>query len=218
VSGPASDNPNVTMGEQAALLETGIEVQLSDELAALRDRIVEAFGDISFGVSGFRGELTLELPADRIVDVLRFCRDDADVACELLADLSAVHWPGGKLESGAEETTGWPTYTEERAGRIEIDYVLYSVANAHRFRLRTSVDDVEPGIASATSLYRSANFMEREVFDFFGVRFDGHPDLRRIEMPDEWEGHPHRKDYPLGGVEVEYKGGATIPPPDERSY
>lgn len=212
------DNPNVTLGEQAELIESDIAVQLSDELTAVRDHLVEAFGDIDFVVSGFRGELTLELPPERVVDVLTFCRDDAEIGCELLADLSAVHWPGGKLESKAEETTGWPTYTEERPGQIEIDYVLYSVANNHRFRLRTRVPDDEPRIATATGVYKSANFMEREVYDFFGVVFDGHPDLRRIEMPDEWVGHPQRKDYPLGGVEVEYKHGATIPPPDERSY
>jgi NADH-quinone oxidoreductase subunit C len=66
-------------------------------------------------------------------------------------------------------------------------------------------------------IYRSADVMEREAYDFFGVDFEGHPDLRRILMPDEWEGHPLRKDYPLGGVEVQYHG-ATVPPPDQRSY
>jgi NADH-quinone oxidoreductase subunit C len=212
------DNPNVAVTEQTAQIEAGLAIQLSPQLAAVRDRIVEAFGsDVVTGVLGFRGELTLELVADRITDVLRFCRDDADLRCELLADLSGVHWPGGLKQTKSQETTGWPTFEEEQAGRIEVDYILYSITHDHRFRLRVFVPDTDPRLPSAVDLYASASFMEREVYDFFGVDFTGHPDLRRILMPDEWEGHPHRKDYPLGGVEVQYHG-ATIPPPDQRSY
>jgi NADH-quinone oxidoreductase subunit C len=214
-------NPNVTLGQQARIVETRLpEPQLADALAAVRDRIVEAFADRGardWGVLGFRGELTIVVPPDRIVDVLTFCRGEEEIGCELLADLSGVHWPGGLVEAHAEETTGWPTYAEEREGRIELDYILYSLAHNHRFRLRVNLPDDEPRIASAVAVYRSADVMEREVYDFFGVVFDGHPNLTRIQMPDDWEGHPHRKDYPLGGVEVAYKG-ATVPPPDERRY
>jgi NADH-quinone oxidoreductase subunit C len=128
-----------------------------------------------------------------------------------------VHWPGGEVREQAHETTGWPTLVSEREGRIEVDYILYSITHNHRFRIRVQVPDVDPQLPSATDVYASANFMEREAYDFFGVRFTGHPDLRRIHMPDEWEGHPQRKDYPLGGVEVTYKG-ASVPPPDERKY
>jgi NADH-quinone oxidoreductase subunit C len=214
-------NPNVTLGQQGVIRETQLpEVQLSEQLAAVRDRILGAFADggaAEWPVSGFRGELTVGVPAARIVDVLAFCRDDEEVRCELLADLSGVHWPGGTVEAHPEETTGWPTYAEERSGTIELDYVLYSLTHNHRFRLRATLPDDGPRIASAVPVYRSAHIMEREVYDFFGVVFDGHPNLTRIEMPDDWVGHPHRKDYPLGGVEVQYKG-ATVPPPDERRY
>jgi NADH-quinone oxidoreductase subunit C len=210
-------NPNVTLGQQGDLIDANVVVQLSDELAAVRDRIVAAFDDVEIGVSGYRGELTLDVPAERVVDVLRFCRDDEDVRCELLSDLSAVHWPGGTHEVKAQETTGWPTYSEEREGRIDVLYLLSSIAHNHRFRVRTSLPDVEPTLPTAEQVYGSAHIMEREVFDFFGVRFDGHRNLKRIEMPEDWVGHPQRKDYPLGGVDVLYKG-ASVPPPDERRY
>jgi NADH-quinone oxidoreductase subunit C len=210
-------NPNVTLGQQAVIREAQLpEAQLSEQLAAVRDRVLAAFGD-DLPVLGFRGELTVVVPPSRIGAVLALCRDDDELRCELLADLSGVHWPGGEVEVQPQETTGWPSYTEQREGTIELDYVLLSLTHGHRFRLRVNLLDENPHVASAVDVYRSANVMEREVYDFFGVVFDGHPNLTRIEMPDGWEGHPHRKDYPLGGVEVQYKG-ATVPPPDERRY
>ena len=84
-----------------------------------------------------------------------------------------------------------------------------------RLRLETQVSLEHPHVASVTGVYPTADFHERETWDMFGVVFDGHPGLTRILMPDDWDGHPQRKDYPLGGVPVEYKG-AQIPPPDER--
>lgn len=212
---PRMDHPDVSAEEAQKLRESAIDVQLSQRLAALRDHVVAAFGGLE--VTGFRGELTLHAQPAQIIDLLRFCRDDETVRCELLADLNCVHWPGGTLEIQAQETTGWPTYSEEQAGRLDVDYVLYSLTHNHRFRVRVSLPDEDPAIASATAVYGSANFMEREAYDFFGVRFEGHPNLTRTHMPDDWEGFPLRKDYPLGGVDVAYKG-ATIPPPDQRKY
>jgi NADH-quinone oxidoreductase subunit C len=211
------ETPNLAAGEHIAGIEHDLEVALPEPLRALRDRLVEAFPGSE--ALGFRGELTLLVAAERIVDVLRFCRDDDDLRCELLADLSCVHWPGGRKVASAQETTGWPAYeVGEEEGRIDVDYVLYSVAHNHRLRLRVSVpDDERARVPSVTKLYRSALFMEREAFDFFGVIFEDHPNLTRIQMPEDWEGHPQRKDYPLGGVDVQYKG-AVIPPPDQRRY
>lgn len=191
--------------------------QLSPALQRLREALVAGLPDAS--TSEHRGELTLHVDADRLLDVLRFCRDDQAVRCELLSDISAVHWPGGIIQESDQETTGWPTYTHvQEQGRFDLNYVLRSVSRHHWFRLQVQVSD-EPGtsVASATPLYSSANFMERELFDMAGVIFDGHPSLTRVHMPEDWDGHPHRKDYPLGGVEVMYKG-VTIPPPDERDY
>lgn len=201
---------------QTGLRESGLDLGLPDRLRALRDHILARCDDLE--VLSFRGELTLVASPATLLEVLGFCRDDPDVACELLADLSGVHWPGETVTEQTHETTGWPTFAQERAGRIEVDYILRSLRHNHLFRIRLEVpDDGEPHLPSATGLYASANVMEREVWDFFGIRFDGHPNLVRILMPDEWEGHPHRKDYPIGGVEVQYKG-TTVPPPDERKY
>jgi len=82
-------------------------------------------------------------------------------------------------------------------------------------RVEVSAPDSDPHIPSVCSVYPGNDWHERETWDFFGIIFDGHPGLTRIEMPDDWPGHPQRKDYPLGGIPVEYKG-AQIPPPDER--
>ena len=215
--GPGSANPNMAGGEASRLRErTRPERPLSDELAALRDHIVAAFDGLT--VDAFRGELTLICQPEQLVELVAFCRDDPDVRCEMLSDLSGVHWPGGTRVEKATETTGWPSYESEDVGRIEIDYILRSITHNHWLRVRTSVpDDDTAAIDSVWELYRSADFMERELYDMFGVVVRGHPNLERILMPEEWEGHPHRKDYPLGGVDVQYKGG-VIPPPDQRSY
>lgn len=191
-------------------------IELTPHLRRLRDHLLGAFPALS--ATAYRGELTVHVAPSDLLPVLAFCRTDPGLACELLSDLSAVHWPAGIAENNDQETTGWPTYVEVNDdGRIEVDYIVRSVSLTHWFRLRTEVPDTDPRLPSATAEYSSANFMEREVFDMAGVHFEGHPNLARIMMPDDWEGHPHRKDYPLGGVEVMYKGH-TISPPDERDY
>jgi NADH-quinone oxidoreductase subunit C len=214
---PGSGNPNMASGEATKLRAGGVpERQLDETLTRVRDRIVGQFDGLE--VLGFRGELTVICAPEQVPDILWLCRDDDELSCELLADLSAVHWPGGPRQEVAAETTGWPSYeTDDGPGRIELDYMLRSLRHNFVFRLRTFVPDDEPVMATVTDIYGSADFMEREAYDMFGVHFDGHPDLRRILMPDEWKGHPQRKDYPLGGVEVQYEG-ATVPPPDQRSY
>jgi NADH-quinone oxidoreductase subunit C len=92
---------------------------------------------------------------------------------------------------------------------------LTSLTYRRRVRLEVSVSLDDPHVPSLTALYPTADWQERETYDMFGIVYDGHPSLTRIMMPDDWDGHPQRKDYPLGGVPVQYKG-ATIPPPDER--
>lgn len=218
--GPGSANPNMAGAEASRLrAQRRPALALSEELGALRDHIVAAFPEGTIEVEAAFGELTLIVDPDRVHELLAFCRDDPEVRCELLSDLSGVHWPGGERVEAATETTGWPRYeVAEEQGRLEVDYVARSITHNHWLRVRTAVPDTpEAALPTVTDLYAAANFMEREVFDMFGVRFEGHPDLTRILMPEEWDGHPHRKDYPLGGVDVQYKGG-VIPPPDQRSY
>ena len=207
---PAADTANVpdrTHGLTGTALTT-------DELA---ERVAAAFDDVRTEI--IRDELTVHVAPDQLTDIIRWCRDDAEVSCELLADLSGVHWPAGDMVVERQPaTTGWPDYRVSReVGAIEVIYVLRSVSRNHWFKVSTSTPDTEPQLDSVTSIYETANFHEREVFDFFGVEFVGHPNLTRILMPDDWLGHPHRKDYPLGGVDIEYQNDKFIPPPDERS-
>jgi NADH-quinone oxidoreductase subunit C len=106
-------------------------------------------------------------------------------------------------------------YPDDHDRELHAVYHLLSMTFNRRIRVEVSVPDADPHIPSIVSIYPTNDWHERETYDMFGIVFDGHPALTRILMPDDWPGHPQRKDYPLGGIPVEYKGG-TIPPPDER--
>ncbi|MFA9432732.1 NADH-quinone oxidoreductase subunit C [Egicoccus sp. AB-alg2] len=183
----------------------------------LRERVLARFPGLR--VDEHRGELTIFVEPDQLVEVMTFCRDDEELACELLSDLSGVHWPAGDHVIERQiSTTGWPEYRVSREqGVIEVDYVLRSVRRNHWLRLSVGTPDDAARLPSVTSIYPTANFHEREVYDMFGVEFTGHPNLIRILMPDDWLGHPQRKDYPLGGVEIDYENDKFIPPPHERN-
>lgn len=182
----------------------------------IRATITARFPDVRAHVA--HGELTFFVDPAQLRELMAFCRDAPELACDYLVDLSGVHWPAGELAIERQPaTTGWPAYRTSRTeGMIEVLYVLRSLRHNHWFRVITATPDDDPRLPSVTDIYPTANFHEREVYDFFGVRFDGHPDLRRILMPDDWVGHPHRKDYPLGGVDIPYKHDKVIPPPDRR--
>ncbi len=206
-------NPPEVAGEAPS---SGADARPTMDLAAIEKRVQDRFGDVA---SDLRfGELSLYVRPSQLLDVLAFCRDDEVVDAKWLADLAGVHWPAGDHSIERQpSTTGWPTYRIDREqGVIEVDYVLRSHTHHHWFRLVVAVDDAKAVLPSVTALYPTANFLEREVHDMFGVTFEGHPDLRRILMPDDWVGHPHRKDYPLGGVDVEYHNDKFIPSPQER--
>ncbi|WP_166845511.1 NADH-quinone oxidoreductase subunit C [Isoptericola sp. BMS4] len=142
-------------------------------------------------------ELTLHVARAHLLAVCRALRDDQDLRFELCLGVSGVHYPH---DAGRE---------------LHAVYHLTSVTHGRRVRLEVAVADDDPHVPSATPVYPACDWHERETWDFFGIVFDGHPGLTRIEMPDDWPGHPQRKDYPLGGIPVEYKG-ATVPPPDTR--
>ncbi|MFF0494192.1 NADH-quinone oxidoreductase subunit C [Nocardia sp. NPDC004068] len=168
----------------------------------LVDRLREALPDNGFDAAVekivvFRGELTLHIRRAHLPAVARVMRDDAALRFELCLGVSGVHYPD---ETGRE---------------LHAVYHLTSITHGRRLRLEVAAPDDDPHIPSLYAVYPTTDWHERETYDFFGILFDGHPSLTRITMPDDWRGHPQRKDYPLGGIPVEYKG-ARIPPPDQR--
>ncbi|HIT75550.1 MAG TPA: NADH-quinone oxidoreductase subunit C [Candidatus Avipropionibacterium avicola] len=162
------------------------------------DRLVELRPELGEPVVVVhRGELTLHIPREQLSPVAKLLRDDPQLRFEFCSGVSGVHYPSD-------------------TGR-ELHAVIHLVSMTHNRRIRVEVacPDSDPHIPSIVPTYPAADWHERETWDMFGIVFDGHPGLTRILMPDDWPGHPQRKDYPLGGVDVEYKG-ATIPPPDQR--
>lgn len=185
-------------------------------LEALAERIVNGFGAVTTEIA--HGELTVHVAPERLHALMAFLRDDPETTCGVLSDLAGVHWPAGEdVIERQPATTGWPAYRVQRdTGVVEVAYIVRSMERNHHLRVVVGLDDENPVVDSVTDLYPTANYHEREVFDMFGVKFDGHPNLARILMPDDWIGHPQRRDYPLGGVEVEYVGDRFIPSPSER--
>lgn len=150
-------------------------------------RLKEKFASSIIDVVEFRGEVTVTVKKDSILDVLLFLKQSLQY--NLLTDVTAVDYLGKKEE------------------RFMMVYQLYSIPNKDRLRIKTPVTEADCTVPSATQVWRTANWLEREVFDLFGITFDKHPDLRRILMTDDWVGHPLRKDYPLQGLDREpYKG------------
>jgi NADH-quinone oxidoreductase subunit C len=144
-----------------------------------------------------RGEITFFVRREDLVAMARILRDSEALRFELLSGVSGVHYP------------------DDHGRELHAVYHLLSMTHNRRIRLEVTAPDADPHVPSVCATYPTADWHERETFDFFGIVFDGHPALTRIQMPDDWPGHPQRKDYPLGGIPVEYKGG-TIPPPDQR--
>ena len=167
-----------------------------DEVADALEEAYPGFADAIEKVVVDRGELTLHIKPERIAEVAQTMRDDESLRFELCSSVSGVD------------------YLNSDARRLHVTYQLTSMTYRRRVRLEVAIP-VGGTVPSVTSIYPTADWQERETYDMFGVVFTGHPNLTRVLMPDDWEGHPQRKDYPLGGVPVEYKG-ASIPPPDQR--
>jgi NADH-quinone oxidoreductase subunit C len=153
------------------------------EGAAILDRLRARFDAAVPETHAHRGDHTALVDREAIVDVLRFCRDDAELRFDMLSDLTAVDFlkfPG-----------------REDGPRFEVVYHLYSLPHNHRVRLKVRVDEDDPVVPTAVPVWPIANWLEREVWDMFGIRFDGHPDPRRLLMYEQFVGHPLRKDYPI---------------------
>ncbi len=159
--------------------------------------VAKSTSDVIEKVVVHRGEITFHVVRGQLATLARHLRDDPHLRFELCSSVSGVHYPA---DSGRE---------------LHAVYHLQSMTYNRRIRLEVSAPDSDPHIPSIVATYPAADWHERETYDMFGIVFDGHPALTRILMPDDWPGHPQRKDYPLGGIDVEYHG-ATVPPPDQR--
>ena len=166
-----------------------------DDVADDLERAYPEFSTAVERVVVDRGELTLHIKREKLVEVAKILRDS--LKFEMCMGVSGVHYPNNV---GRELVAVYP---------------LLSITNNRRIRLEVTVPDSDAHIPSLVEVWAGNNWHERETFDMFGIIFDGHPGLTRILMPDDWQGHPQRKDYALGGIPVEYKG-ATIPAPDNR--
>ena len=175
-----------------------------DNTVDILEELIEADGlkveEVIEKVVVDRGELTIFIVRDHIARVAKYLRDDADLRFELCLGTNGVHYPS---DEGRE---------------LHAIYPLMSITYNRNIRLEVTCPDGDPHIPSIVSVYPANDWQERETWDLIGIIFDGHPSLTRTALPDDWVGHPQRKDYPLGGVPVEYEG-ATVPPADtRRSY
>ncbi len=166
-------------------------------LAAKTVELVRSkFGEAVLEVVEHRGETTIVLSPEKVPTVAKFLRDHAALRYNFMADLTAVDWP-------------------EREPRYDVVYHLMSTRTRAVVRLKTRVGqpgEEHPAVPTVSTVWPTANWYEREVYDLFGITFTGHPDLRRILMPDDWTSHPLRKDYPLTGVELpEPHWGGQVP-------
>ncbi len=172
-----------------------------ERLKELADRVSERIPEASVTAEVAMDMAVLVCSPDHVADVLRLARDD--FGFDMLTDVSCVDWL-------------------PRDPRYDVNYHLLSLTRMERLRVKLHIADAEaPTVPSVVPVYPGANWHEREVFDFFGIVFSGHPNLKRILMPDEWIGHPLRKDYPVGGVPVEYRiepayVGSNVVPADSR--
>jgi NADH-quinone oxidoreductase subunit C len=148
-------------------------------------KLQRELGESVLGFEEFRGQTSVTLDSEAIVNACQMLRDDPDLDFNFLAALTAVDY--------------WPSEP-----RFKIVYQLYSLANKEFIGLRVPLSNESPEISTIESIYPNANWHEREVFDMFGVTFTDHSDQRRIIMPYDWEGHPLRKDYPLGYEEIQF--------------
>lgn len=146
----------------------------------IAERLKEQFPFDVLDLASFRDQVHVTVKRDRIIDICNYVHKDPDISMDYLSDLCGIDYPGRRL-------------------RFEVVYNLYSLKYRHRIRIKALIPENDPSIDSVVPIWKGANWHEREACDMFGIIFNGHPDLRRILMPEDWEGYPLRKDYPLQG-------------------
>jgi len=154
------------------------------ESMAIADRLQARFPEEILQRFSFHGQNGVGIRPARVVEILGWLRDSEETQMDHLRSLCGVD--NARRKNGG-------------LGRFEVVYNLYSISLRHEIRLRAQLADAEPCIDSVVSLWPGANWLERETYDLMGIRFNGHPDLRRVLLPEDWEGHPLRKEYPLRG-------------------
>lgn len=170
-----------------------------DEVHDALEEAYPQFKDAILRVVVDRGEITFYIRREHIAEVCKKLRDDPALRFEFCSSVSGVDYP-------------------DQPERLHVCYHLLSMTYRRRIRLEVAASEKDPHVPSVTGVYPTADWQERETYDMFGVIFDGHPHLTRVLMPDDWEGFPQRKDYPLGGIHVEYKGADIAPPDERRAY
>ncbi len=159
-----------------------------DPVEALKSK----FPDDVLDIKEFRGETTIVVKSQSIEGVCRYLRDTPGLIFNFLSDISPVDY--------------YPDYS--RPGRFGVSYHIYSLLYNRRMRVKTFLSEDDPTVPTITTIWPAANWLEREAHDMMGISFEGHPDLRRLLMPDDWFGHPHRRDYPLGYETIQFSFNA----------
>jgi NADH-quinone oxidoreductase subunit C len=158
---------------------------MSEQVMGLANKLKAQFPDAVAEIEEFRGDVTVTVERKEIAKVCQFCHDSEGFEFNLLSDLCGIDY--------------YPN-----TPRFGVSYVLYSLPCNHTLRLKITVPEDDPLVPTVTGVWPGSNWQEREVYDMFGLTFEGHPDMRRVLMPFDWTGHPLRKDYPLGYEEVQF--------------
>jgi len=178
---PAAPPASAAPPKPAAPAKVNLTAEVdSPALRAVKEKFPQAIQSVSF----YAGEVTLLLDKDSLLPVCRFLKEDPGLRLDYLSNLCGVDYP-------------------DREKRFEVVYHLFSISLRHRINLKIQLADQEPA-PSVVNIWRTANWHEREAFDLLGIPFEGHPDLRRILLADEWQGHPLRKEYPTRGYDRDH--------------
>lgn len=163
----------------------------------LRDFFQNNYTEYLIKEEKFRGDVSFYIKKDALFNICQALQEDIELDFKLLADITSVDWLN---------------HDKERDGRFEVIYNLYSIKNKYRCFIKVLLDGENPEIDSVIDLWAGANWMEREIYDMMGIKFKGHPDLRKILTPDDLVGHPLRKDFPLTWEQPKFTWNLDNPP------